>query len=57
MPLDLSKLMKESELKLGIIVRGPVLPEPIEVLVAEYGGLIDLARADPITGRVLVRAR
>jgi hypothetical protein len=24
---------------------------------AEYGGLIDLARADPITGRVLVRAR
>src|SRR6201989_1245876 len=26
--------MKPNELKLGIVIRGPLLPEPIEVLVA-----------------------
>jgi hypothetical protein len=39
--------MNASELNLGIIVRGPVLPEPIEVLVVTFlGDVIKIVRLD-----------
>ena len=43
--------MKASELKAGIIVRGPVLPEPIEVLVVTpLGDVIKIVGAGQKTG-------
>src|SRR5258707_2581558 len=45
--------MNASELKLGIIVRGPVLPEPIEVLViTPLGDVIKIVGAGQKTGQV-----
>src|SRR5882724_1722313 len=45
--------MNASELKPGIIVRGPVLPEPIEVLVVTpLGDVIKLTGAGQKTGQV-----
>ena len=45
--------MNASELKLGIIVRGPVLPEPIEVLVVTpLGDVIKIVGAGQKTGQV-----
>ena len=45
--------MNGSELKPGIIVRGPVLPEPIEVLVVTpLGDVIKIVGAGQKTGQV-----
>src|SRR5271166_6186940 len=45
--------MNASELKLGIIIRGPVLPEPIEVLVVTpLGDVIKIVGAGQKTGQV-----
>src|SRR5436309_7997866 len=45
--------MKVNELKPGIIVRGPVLPEPIEVLVVTpLGDVIKIVGAGQKTGQV-----
>ncbi len=45
--------MNASELKAGIIVRGPVLPEPIEVLVVTpLGDVIKIVGAGQKTGQV-----
>src|SRR5437588_1957915 len=45
--------MNANELKLGIIVRGPVLPEPIEVLVVTpLGDVIKVVGAGQKTGQV-----
>src|SRR6266508_2926672 len=45
--------MNASELKLGIIVRGPVLPEPIEVLVVTpLGDVIKIVGAGQKNGQV-----
>jgi hypothetical protein len=45
--------MHASELKQGIIVRGPVLPEPIEVLVVTpLGDVIKIVGAGQKTGQV-----
>jgi hypothetical protein len=45
--------MNESELKQGIIVRGPVLPEPIELLVVTpLGDVIKIVGAGQKTGQV-----
>src|SRR4051812_50124543 len=45
--------MKASDLKPGTIVRGPVLPEPIEVLVVTpLGDVIKLTGAGQKTGQV-----
>jgi hypothetical protein len=45
--------MNASELKLGTIVRGPVLPEPIEVLVVTpLGDVIKIVGAGQRTGQV-----
>lgn len=45
--------MKANELKPGIIVRGPVLPEPIEVLVVTpLGDVIKIVGAGQKTGQV-----
>ncbi len=45
--------MNANELKLGIIVRGPVLPEPIEVLVVTpLGDVIKIIGAGQKTGQV-----
>jgi hypothetical protein len=45
--------MNASQLKAGIIVRGPVLPEPIEVLVITLlGDVIKIVGAGQKTGQV-----
>jgi hypothetical protein len=45
--------MNASELKLGIIARGPILPEPIEVLViTPLGDVIKIVGAGQKTGQV-----
>src|ERR1700687_443995 len=45
--------MNASDLKPGIIVRGPVLPEPVEVLVVTpLGDVIKLVGEDQKTGQV-----
>ena len=45
--------MNAGELKQGIIVRGPVLPEPIEVLVVTLlGDVIKIVGAGQKTGQV-----
>ena len=45
--------MNVNELKPGIIVRGPVLPEPIEVLVVTpLGDVIKIVGAGQKTGQV-----
>jgi superfamily II DNA or RNA helicase len=45
--------MNASELKLGIIVRGPVLPEPIELLVVTpLGDVLKIIGAGQKTGKV-----
>jgi hypothetical protein len=45
--------MNASELKLGITIRGPVLPEPIEVLVVTpLGDVIKIVGAGQKTGQV-----
>jgi hypothetical protein len=45
--------MNASDLKQGIIVRGPVLPEPIEVLVVTpLGDVIKIVGAGQKTGQV-----
>jgi hypothetical protein len=45
--------MNPSELKPGIIVRGPMLPEPIEVLVVTpLGDVIKIVGAGQKTGQV-----
>jgi hypothetical protein len=45
--------MNANELKPGIIVRGPVLPEPIEVLVVTpFGDVIKIVGAGQKTGQV-----
>ena len=50
--------MNASELKPGIIVRGPVLLEPIEVLVVTpLGDVIKIVGAGQKTGQVHQRAR
>ena len=50
--------MNAIELKPGIIVRGPVLPEPVEVLVVTpLGDAIKIAGAGQKTGQVHQRVR
>ena len=49
--------MNATELKAGIIVRGPVLPEPIEVLVVTpLGDVIKIVGAGQKTGPGVERA-
>ena len=48
--------MKVSDLKPGIMVRGPMLPEPIEVLVVTpLGDVVKLTGAGQRTGQVRQR--
>lgn len=45
--------MKAEDLKPGIIVRGPMLPEPVEVLVvAPLGDVVKLTGAGQRSGQV-----
>jgi hypothetical protein len=49
--------MNANELKTGIIVRGPVLPEPIELLVAAGGIAQTLAGRHALRAESLERVR
>lgn len=45
--------MDPTQLKQGVIVRGPALPEPIEVLLVEtFGDMVKIVGAGKRTGRV-----
>src|SRR6202166_2195938 len=53
MPLDVGERVNASDLKPGVIVRGLMLPEPVEVLVVTpLGDVIKIVGAGQKTGQV-----